>query len=62
MYNKPLGFNKEQIVVIHNASYLGNSREVFKQQMLGYPGIQCISETNSLPGRHFDENGLGVCV
>jgi len=57
MYEKPLGFNKDQVVVIHKADALENSMEAFKQELLKHPDITCVSTTNSLPGRHFDENG-----
>ncbi len=54
--NVQLGFDKEQIVVIHRASALGQQRESFKQDLLQHPGILSVSNTNSLPGRHFDPN------
>lgn len=52
-----LGFKKEQVMVIHRADALGRQKESFKQELLWYPDILLISDTNSLPGRHFDANG-----
>jgi putative ABC transport system permease protein len=54
--NVQLGFDKEQIIVIHRASALGKQRESFKQELLQHSRILSISNTNSLPGRHFDPN------
>ncbi|NIM90225.1 MAG: FtsX-like permease family protein [Candidatus Aminicenantes bacterium] len=54
--NVQLGFDKEQIVVIHRASALGQQKETFKQELLRHSRIISISNTSSLPGRHFDPN------
>ena len=54
--HKDLGFDKEQVLVIHRASGLGRQFEAFKQELQGHPMIQAISNTGSLPGRHFDPN------
>jgi putative ABC transport system permease protein len=52
-----LGFDKEKILVIHRAYNLGKQREVFKQELLRFPEIKTISDTDTLPGRHYDANG-----
>jgi len=52
-----LGFNQEQILVIQRAYTLRENLETFKQELLTYPDISCVSYTDSLPGRHFDPNG-----
>lgn len=52
-----LGFNKEQVVVLHRSNSLGKEREPFKQELLKNSRILTVSSTNSLPGRHFDPNG-----
>ena len=54
--NAKLGLNKEQVLVIHRANSLGKKGETFKQELLRYPGIKCVSNTSSLPGRHFNAN------
>jgi putative ABC transport system permease protein len=51
-----LGFNKDQVVIIHRASDLGNQEKSFKQELLRHPQIKIISHSESLPGRHFDPN------
>ena len=55
--NKQLGFDKEQIVVIPRAYTLGRQATAFKQELLKYPHFLTISNTESLPGRHFNPNG-----
>jgi putative ABC transport system permease protein len=55
--NANLGFDQEQILVIHRASALENNLKTFKRELLSYPEISCVSYTDSLPGRHFDPNG-----
>jgi putative ABC transport system permease protein len=55
--NRKLGFDKEQIVVIPRAYTLGRQADAFKQELLRNPSILSISNTESLPGRHFNPNG-----
>ncbi len=62
MLNKDLGFNKEKVVVINNASALRNRVESFKQIIASNPGV--ISSTNSsvmfqsgIPGGSFQIEG-----
>jgi len=55
--NEQLGFDKEQIVVIPRAYTMGRQALAFKQELLKYPSILTISNTESLPGRHFNPNG-----
>jgi putative ABC transport system permease protein len=52
-----LGFNQDQVLVIHRAYALGDRLKAFKNELLAYPEISCVSYTDSLPGRHFDPNG-----
>ncbi|MFC2165046.1 ABC transporter permease [Acidobacteriota bacterium] len=53
---KNLGFDKDQIVVIHRANDLGSQAESFKQELLRHPQIKTISHTETLPGRHYNPN------
>jgi putative ABC transport system permease protein len=53
---RDLGFDKDQVLVIHRASDLGSRAKSFKQELLRHPQIKIISHTESLPGRHFDPN------
>ena len=54
--DKQLGFDKDHVVVIHRAYALGKQADAFKQELLRYPSILTISDTESLPGRHFNPN------
>jgi putative ABC transport system permease protein len=55
--SRDLGFDKERVVVINRANALGPSADAFETELLSHPGILKISRTESLPGRHFDDNG-----
>ncbi len=55
--SQELGFDKEQIVVISRAFALGRQADAFKQELLEYSSILSLSNTESLPGRHFNPNG-----
>jgi len=51
-----LGFDKEQVVVVHRAYDLGAQSESFKQELLKYAQIKTISHSDTLPGRHYNPN------
>ncbi|MCP4157561.1 MAG: FtsX-like permease family protein [bacterium] len=53
----PLGFDKENVVVVHRAYALDKQKETFKRELLRHGNIKVVSYTNSLPGRHFEPNG-----
>ncbi len=55
--NQTLGFDKDQVVVIHRAKTLGDSGDAFDRELLSHPEILEVSRSESLPGRHFDPNG-----
>ncbi|MFC1492917.1 ABC transporter permease [candidate division KSB1 bacterium] len=55
--NEELGFKKDNIIVIHRGSVLGENYEAFRNELISHPEILCTSSTWSLPGRHFDSNG-----
>jgi putative ABC transport system permease protein len=54
--NSELGFDKDNILVIHRGYSLGDNYENFRQELLQYPEILNISNSESMPGRHFDPN------
>jgi putative ABC transport system permease protein len=54
--HKDLGFDKEQVLVIHRARGLGRQFDAFKQELQRYPEILAVSNSESLPGRHFNPN------
>ncbi len=53
-----LGFSSEQILVIKDA-YLIKS-DPFKNVLLKIPGIESASYTNTVPGRHFNNQGIHI--
>jgi putative ABC transport system permease protein len=55
--SRDLGFDKEHVVVIGRANALGASAEAFEAELLSHPEVLKISRSESLPGRHFDDNG-----
>jgi putative ABC transport system permease protein len=55
--NQTLGFDQDQVVVIHRAKALGTSADAFDRELLSHPEILEVSRSESLPGRHFDPNG-----
>lgn len=55
--NKQLGFDKEQVIIVENADYLGSRLEVFKEQLSKNPSILSLSATTTLPGRYFEKRG-----
>ncbi|WP_234567506.1 ABC transporter permease [Rhodohalobacter sp. 614A] len=46
---KDLGFNKDHLLVLHNAELLDTSVETFDQILENQPGIQQVSYTNAVP-------------
>lgn len=56
VHNASLGFDKENIVVVHRASSLRLRISSFRQELMSHSNILCISNTNTLPGRHYDDN------
>jgi putative ABC transport system permease protein len=56
VHNASLGFDKENIVVVHTTSPVAANIKTFREELLSDPNIVCVSNTNTLPGRHFDPN------
>lgn len=48
--SKKLGFQKEQIFVVHNAFVLGARTEAFKQQLLKLGGVEAVGTCSEIPG------------
>ena len=55
LQNAKLGFDKEQVLVIHRGNHIPQG-ETFMQELLTHPNVMCVSNTSSLPGRHFNMN------
>ena len=51
MNSKPLGFDKDQLVIIERTSLLGQETEAFKNIILDNPNVNTISGSNTFPGR-----------
>jgi len=58
LQNDRLGFNKENIIVIHDPHILDNDMQVFKNDILQLPYVQHASITHTLPGRHLNNYGF----
>lgn len=54
--NRNLGFNREQIIIIHKVDDLGKKIWPFKQELLGFPGISSVANTSNLMGDSFGDN------
>lgn len=54
MRSKPLGFNKEHVLVVRRANALGERTEAFLQQLQALPGVIATSTSENVPGE-----GLG---
>ncbi len=58
--NKELGFDKEQVLVIHNPGSLGDYAEPLKETLLKQSTILSVSGSASLPGTGFSNIGFGA--
>jgi len=58
--NERLGFDKEQVIVIHNAGLIGDHVYILKNKLLEIPGVQYASLSNRLPGIRFANIGFGA--
>lgn len=56
LQNKELGFNKENLLIINKANYLGNQLSSFKNELLAQPSILKITNSSSIPGRFNSSN------
>lgn len=46
-----LGFDKENLVVLHNAEMVGDRYDAFKETLLGYSGIRQVTTSTNVPGQ-----------
>jgi putative ABC transport system permease protein len=58
--NINLGFNKEQIVVLHGADALAGKVETFKEQLMSNHQIKNVASSQTLPGKGFMNWGCNV--
>ncbi len=58
--NQRLGFDKDNVVAIHNADNLGNGLEVFRDRLLQHSDILGVTAVRALPGQGSPNWGIGV--
>ncbi|MEC7752586.1 MAG: ABC transporter permease [Bacteroidota bacterium] len=51
MVNKPLGFDRDQLVIVERAGMMGQEIETFKNILLDNPNISSAAGVNTFPGR-----------
>lgn len=47
--NKDVGFNKDQVLVLHGTTTLGNQTKIFKDELSNIPSIQHVSISDYIP-------------
>lgn len=60
MQSKELGFDKDQVFVISNASSLGKQVNSFKEELLNIKGVEAVSASTAVPGRNNNNNGYAI--
>jgi putative ABC transport system permease protein len=56
--NKKIGYNREQVLVLHNTYSLDKQIKSFREELLTIPGVENASITGNLPtSSNFDQNG-----
>ena len=58
--NKPLGFDKEQVIIVERAAALGDQLEAFKTRIAAQPGVSSISSAAHLPREGGDQNAFQI--
>lgn len=58
--NQRLGFDKEHVVVIHNADTLGGQLEAYKERLKQQSDVLGVTAVRSVPGRGTPNWGIGV--
>jgi putative ABC transport system permease protein len=58
--NRRLGFDKEHVVVVHNAEILGSRLEAYRERLKQDPRVLGISSVRSVPGLGTPNWGIGV--
>jgi putative ABC transport system permease protein len=49
--NKNVGFEKENVIILRNGNYLGESNQVIKQQIMNLDGVESASFTTHVPSQ-----------
>jgi putative ABC transport system permease protein len=58
--SKNLGFDRDQILVVKNASLLGGQKNSFKNELNQYVNIQSVTGSSSLPGKRFNNWSISL--
>ncbi|MFC2129513.1 ABC transporter permease [Bacteroidota bacterium] len=58
--NKPLGFVKEQVLVLENPGQTETGIDAFKEEITKSPDVTYACASNTLPGRSFSNIGFGA--
>lgn len=58
MLNKDLGFDKENILMIHRSDALKTKMESFKSELKKIPSVINVSNANTYPGENFSNNAF----
>jgi putative ABC transport system permease protein len=54
---KKLGYNRDQVLVVHNIYNLNNNRKLFRDQLLDIPGVVSATEGDMPTAGNFDNEG-----
>lgn len=60
LQNSGLGFDKERIINISNASVISGKIETFKADLKALPFVEEVSAVLNMPGEHFSNLGFGA--
>ncbi|HXO74520.1 MAG TPA: FtsX-like permease family protein, partial [Puia sp.] len=58
--SRKTGFDREQVLVLHDTYHLGNKIKAFRQELLKFPGVNSATITGNLPTANpgeFNQNG-----
>ena len=58
--NRRLGFDKDQVVVVHNAEVLGSRLDAYRERLKERAEVLGVSAVRSVPGRGTPNWGIGV--
>jgi len=58
--SRNLGFDKEQVLLIHNAESLGDRLDAYREKLKQHPGIAGVSAARAIPGEGTSNLGIGV--
>lgn len=60
MLNKDLGFDKEQVLVLRQADFIGEKISGFKEDIKSIPGVINVSASTAVPSHNNNNNGYKV--